>query len=311
MKGGMLDVENPKNMKRIYDVLAIREIAARGYPLGYVETGEFICYNCAIHVTKRCNLRCKLCAQKCSWYSVPDHPGLNELKAWAKKYFEVVEYTLKLDITGGEPLIREDLDEFVSYLLLFRKQFGRLRFNTNGTVVPGDKLISVLREYGNGAELLIDQYKVSNNVDAIVRICEMNSIPYIVRDYYSDTPYMEGWADFGDFQTDRKIDYSCYTHGKYTDIVGGKLHLCDRQVVYANFGFPIGNDANGEYIDLLDNTGVEEKRDKLSRLWQLLALTACRYCIGRGKASKRYPPGEQLTLEELRDIQKKSTNSYA
>lgn len=292
-------------MIKIYNAETIRGISSVEVKIGYdPETGEFICYNCALHVTKRCNLLCKLCAQKCFLYRTPDHPSLEDLKRYATGYFNLADYTYKFDLTGGEPLLRDDLPELLDYLYGFRKQFGRLRFNTNGTVIPNEKLIGVLHRYGNGAEFLIDHYRASTHVEELVDVCEKNNIPYVVRDYHSETPYMDGWADFGDFQEKREADYSCFTRGKYTDVVGGKLHLCDRQVVYANFGYPKGNDANGEYVDLLNGSDKEEKREKLMHLWKLPALTACEYCNGRGKNSARYLPGEQLTPEELKTIRK-------
>lgn len=67
------------------------------------------------------------------------------IKKEVDKYFEIVDYTQKFGVLGGEALLHQDLPE----LLKYKRQFGWLRINTNGRVEPSDKLIEVLKEHEN------------------------------------------------------------------------------------------------------------------------------------------------------------------
>lgn len=99
-----------------------------------------------LHVTKRCNMRCKHCFIDFS--SKDDELTLQDFKSIAEKLSNLIW----LDIGGGEPLMREDLKEIVS---LFR--FEELSIPTNGWLtdqivqrlalihpVAGDKLVVTL-----------------------------------------------------------------------------------------------------------------------------------------------------------------------
>ena len=88
----------------------------------------------AIIVTYRCNARCNMC-------DVWQHPskrgeeiGLDVIKKMPDTYF--------INITGGEPFVREDLPEIIKVV---RKKTQRIVISTNGYFT--DRIISLCKKY--------------------------------------------------------------------------------------------------------------------------------------------------------------------
>jgi len=90
---------------------------------------------CAVITTYRCNARCQMCN---SWKS-PSKPS----EEFDPKILEKIPGGMKrLNITGGEPLLRQDLLKIVEIL---RKKTGRLEISTNGYFT--DKIIDIARKF--------------------------------------------------------------------------------------------------------------------------------------------------------------------
>ncbi len=87
-----------------------------------------------LSVTDRCDLRCKYCMpEKSSFYSKSDFLNLDDLKKISFSLFDLG--IRKIRITGGEPLIRKDILEFLEFLS-FQKKKGlvdEILLTTNGT----------------------------------------------------------------------------------------------------------------------------------------------------------------------------------
>ena len=86
-------------------------------------------FNINLEVTKRCNARCNFCDY---W---KEKPGLE-----LKDYVPIVEKLkpLSVSLTGGEPLLREDLPDLIASL---RQSFGFLNISliTNGSLLTMEK----------------------------------------------------------------------------------------------------------------------------------------------------------------------------
>jgi thioredoxin-related protein len=60
-----------------------------------------------------------------------------------------------------------------------------------------------------------------------------------------------------------------------------------------------------EYVDLLDDSvSNEEKRKRVMGIYNSEYSASCAYCNGLSSDTKRYPPAEQFTTEELIRIRK-------
>ena len=116
--------------------------------------------------TALCNLKCSWCDTKYTWdwenfdYDTEVHElSIDEIKQKLKKF------TAKnIVITGGEPLMQQE--ELISLLSSLPKKFF-IEIETNGTILPLDKLVS-----------LIDQWNVSpktSNSNNLLEKCEITN----------------------------------------------------------------------------------------------------------------------------------------
>jgi cyclic pyranopterin phosphate synthase len=90
--------------------------------------------NLRISVTDRCNLRCAYCMpeEEYSWLPKPSVMTLEELAALARAFVSLGVRRLRL--TGGEPLLRRDLDKLVGMLAAI-EGLEDLALTTNGVLL--------------------------------------------------------------------------------------------------------------------------------------------------------------------------------
>lgn len=105
---------------------------------GYCPTGCGICQHhsrkvtlAEIEVTERCNLRCPVCFMAAE--SADTDPSLEDIDGFYDAILERSGVETAVQLTGGEPTVREDLPEIV-YKGRERGFFG-IEVNTNGVVI--------------------------------------------------------------------------------------------------------------------------------------------------------------------------------
>lgn len=125
---------------------------------GYFQKNNPSLKSCYLHVTNRCNLNCTGCYSFDLTRNTIDDLSLNELKKIMDQLKqEGIEY---LTISGGEPLIRNDIVDIVKYAKETCK-FKNINLITNGTVKNKDILIGI-KEYINDIAVSIDGYDYDN-----------------------------------------------------------------------------------------------------------------------------------------------------
>ena len=94
-----------------------------------------------VSVTERCNFRCQYCMPEkpFSWVPKENLLSFDELFKFIKVAID--EGIDKIRITGGEPLLREDLDKFIKLISDYKPDID-LALTTNGFLLPdvADKL---------------------------------------------------------------------------------------------------------------------------------------------------------------------------
>ena len=88
----------------------------------------------SIIVTYRCPMRCKMC-------NIWDNPTLKS-EEFKPVILEKLPQMSAVNITGGEPFVREDIEEIVKVL---RKKTKRIVFSTSGFY--GDRIIALAKKY--------------------------------------------------------------------------------------------------------------------------------------------------------------------
>ena len=258
------------------------------------------------YVTLRCNLKCKLCAAHAPYYEKPWHPSIKDLCRQVDRFFEIVSYIEQCSITGGEPLLRSDLNIFVNKLNEYSSQIGTLSLFTNGTLVPSDALLVAFQNYKGKIKFVVDNYgpNISLNADhCIEKVKEyLPNVAYELRDYYSEQMHCGGWVDwnvgrerksweetvetFHKCSLPQKLDFaSCMNNGV--------IYPCPQTRRCIELGL-IPFDPQ-EDIDLFDTSySNEEIQQRIIGRYSLPYLRACQFCDGQCDDSQRYKPAEQL-----------------
>lgn len=268
---------------------------------------EFIMPKLAFYVTLRCNLRCKRCAVYAPYYTDPFHPTLEYLQKCIGRYFEIVDHVRLFSISGGEPLVRNDLPFVVERVREFAERIDRVEIITNGTIVPSDLLIESLHPLGKKLNLLVDDYGPDKSMNAKLASEKFRLIPdahVIHRDYHSADMHCGGWVDYGISENSvphsaeyaKRLFSKCSYPQKLdfcTSMVNGKLYSCTQLRRLIELGkLP---ERPEEVFDLFDvRYSDEEIRTRIKSLYDVQYLSACAYCNGICDDSIRYPAAEQL-----------------
>lgn len=258
----------------------------------------------ALATNLACNFRCRLCGAYAPYYETPQFYQKDRLLRSITEYFAVVDRVEKFTITGGEPLLNRSIAEIFSALRTYEERIGSLEIITNGSLKASEELLEECRKTKKVA-FLIDDYgpELSVNVSTLAGQLEEKEISYQIRTYYGEHPYCGGWVDYGDlsrkWETREQLQAvfaSCIQHKKLDfclTIVDGKLFPCS--VARRCMELGIVSEQDSPYVDLLEEgLSVEEKREKITEIFQSSGFLACAYCNGFFVDSKRYPPAEQL-----------------
>ena len=98
-----------------------------------------------ISVTDRCDLRCKYCMPESNpnFYKKEEILDINKLKLISESLIDLG--IRKFRITGGEPLVRKDIVEYIEFLSkkLSKKVIDEILLTTNGTQLKKLSLIHI------------------------------------------------------------------------------------------------------------------------------------------------------------------------
>ncbi len=116
------------------------------------------------HITEKCNFNCVHC------YKEPFRKDLSfeQLKIIADRIKEFVEernYSLTISITGGEPFLKQEVYELVSYIDKF-SCVEEINFITNGSIIPDEKKLKSLSKFN---KIYISLESVDPQINDIIR----------------------------------------------------------------------------------------------------------------------------------------------
>ena len=245
----------------------------------------------SMQVSTVCNLKCKGCVAFTPDNLFPCHFGLKKNIENADSIFANIDRINLLDVCGGEPFLDEDFGETIKYIgKNYRDRVNILRTVTNGTVVPDDKLCSVLKE--SDVTVVLDDYRangaVSNNsfLKAKEQL-EKFSISVEVRK-------AEYWIDLG-IETNEACEKKETLVKIYSECCNSirslhdkKLYCCD----YADFARQSGK-YKEEPSDYLDFSIVHDKAvvtEFLTGYTETGYCGMCRYCNGCMTINNHYIP---------------------
>lgn len=259
----------------------------------------------SLEITLRCTLKCKLCAAYAPFHEIPPHYSVEYMAKTLEKYFEIVDHVGDFSISGGEPLMHNEIDEIIKHVFKYKNQFDRFLILTNGTLVFKESTLAILKELSicKDIQINISHYgSVSSRVDDLTEQLDKTGIKYRVINYHDENLFSGGWIDYGDhtqkiftLEERDKVGEDCVFAGMNSAyITRGQVHRCARTRRRMELGVIPFN--NKEYVDLFDDSlSVQEKKEVLRYIvLEAKSITSCAYCNGMHSDSKRYPPAEQL-----------------
>lgn len=257
-----------------------------------------------LNITTYCNLKCKHCLAFIPYYKERHHMTVEEAENVLKMYFAVVDKVEHFTITGGEPLLNNNLLAILEETAKYADQItGSLDMVTNGTMEMSDEILDWFEKNKNKARVILSNYgeNLSKKFDIIEEAFQRRNITYRVSKFYGDNLYYDGWIDFSDqslkWETEQERDKNAsgclHRIGKYFVINEGELHACSRQFWRIKNG--IIPKIKGEYVPLIDESiTIEEKKELLKEMYNKKSSTACAYCVGFRNDVPRQYPAQQL-----------------
>ena len=121
-------------------------------------------------ITTKCTLKCKDCCALIPQLDSQKHIDMTfeDFKLYLDKILDSVDSIRHLVILGGEPLINPELSQMLEYAAEQKKIFF-IQLITNGTMVPQEKLLNVLKQYNNRIYLYMSNYADNPELKSILK----------------------------------------------------------------------------------------------------------------------------------------------
>lgn len=118
-------------------------------PEWYWKNKKHVCISQVLSaVTTKCTFRCRHCSNLMPYFKEQYEYRANDIIADLSLLFNRVDYLASYYLIGGEPLLNKNLPEIISQVCEnFGHLIGYIQIITNGSVVPDEKLISVMNQY--------------------------------------------------------------------------------------------------------------------------------------------------------------------
>lgn len=182
-----------------------------------------------ISLTNRCTLRCKYCNMFMPHFQNPDEQSFDAIKQDIDGLFSVVDYVNTIKLLGGEPFLYKNLCNVIDYIgQHYGRQLGYLELYTNGTIVPNQSLLALMK--AEKIKVQVTDYTkavdYSEKLREMLRKLDEFQIPY---SFYS----LDKWLDFGFPHNSSNVQEESHLINKFDacspdfrGLVGNKLYFC-------------------------------------------------------------------------------------
>ncbi len=179
-----------------------------------------------IYVTAVCNLNCKNCLIFVPYWKKKQVFSLEQIMNDIDKYFQCVDYVVSMDIIGGEPFTYKHLDSLIKYIgEKYREKIGYLGIITNGSILPKDNTLLLIKKYNIGISIS-DYSKEVQYTDKVETLCNLLNEKKIK---YFRNPEIE-WFDFG--FPNEKYNYQGDAARRHMECCNTVCHLVHDNKVY-------------------------------------------------------------------------------
>lgn len=250
--------------------------------------------NCVFHVdmtiTTKCTLNCKHCNLFIPYHKEHVNFSLEDMKKNIDLFFERIDFVTYFGLIGGETFLNPILEDCIVYLgENYRSQIGKITVITNGTVIPADSLLKVIKKY----EMYLS---ISDYTSVVPYGVKMDQLIEKVKEYDIDfyrNPSII-WTDFGFPENPYKRTLeqleehlkSCRPN--WNALHGGRFYYCNVAWCAEQSGhFMLQPE---DYIELASIDPADKTACR--KIVELSRGTSsfCRICGGCGKDNTNYVP---------------------
>ena len=252
-------------------------------------------------ITSHCTLRCKNCNMFIPYAKDVCDFSFDRLRKNFDTFFASVDFVYEYTLLGGEPFLHKDLKRILRYLTeQYGGRIGRINLISNGTVVPDEELLSLMKQHDMTVHIsdythVVGYQKKLAEVEAALRGAgiEYSVIP---NNIWKDVVYPRK-----EYQAAHPAAHMRICGHSTHSVDDGKLYWCDPAFAAECFtGFPSRPD---DFLDLRENQQANDKYQASLNIFRYLlgdvnergCMSICEYCAGIGGDNDReIPAGVQV-----------------
>ena len=239
-------------------------------------------------ITSRCTLNCRNCNMFISHTRNRTDFDQVSLKNNFDIFFDSVDFVYEYTLLGGEPFAHKGLTEIILYLEeKYGDRIGKLNLISNGTVVPDQELLQLLKNFQISVH--ISDYTVTVNyrdrLKQVAKAFDDYQIEYYVipNNVWKDICYPDK-----EYCAENPAEHMQICGHSTHSVNNGRLYWCDPAFAAEEFlGFPSETD---DYLDLEKNRKENSKYDASLNIFRYLLgdvndrgyMSFCEHCAGIG-----------------------------
>lgn len=250
-----------------------KEVLVNTFKKEILDNNLFVVPRIELAITTHCSLKCAHCSHLMYLYEEPYHIPAKEVITNIEKFLDCIDQCVCIGITGGEPMLHQELKSIVDALVSFDKVHF-IDITTNGTIIPDEETIRTMKN--KKIFVKISNYGKSTQPQKLASLLEQNNISYkLYKDYYK-------WVDFGNFQFRNKkksalyYDYIQCSDGSYCKtILKNTIYGCHRAAYMSDIGLYSCSDS--DKVDLSESD-KQKRTEEIKNLFNTKYMDVCNYC---------------------------------
>ncbi len=237
-----------------------------------------------IALTERCTLRCKECDNLMRHFKTPMHLNADLILDSLQKIINTVDILPFCELIGGEPFLADSLKQVLEFLLREEKVL-RIDITTNGTILPKQEDLSILRN--NKVVVRLSDY--SNIIDQNSFIDYMKESGIRLELIQGGKWIVNGSVENRDRNAEKLMQQydKCYSAKVCKTLWENRLYVCARAASLAALG----------HTGKEQSLKIDLSKDLREDFWQFLCnpfIDACNYCDTESGMEQMTEPAEQM-----------------
>ena len=244
----------------------------------FFDKGELNIPQITFCITTKCSLKCKDCGSLIPDFNCKEHidMSLDEFKQSLDKVCDAAAKIRRFVILGGEPLLHKDLSVMIDHAAQ-KENIDVVEIITNGTMIPGEAVLTAIEKHNKKAYLYISNYAVNKDLlprlkhEEIKSLLKLHNIKLQMVDVMGWLKEFSFSKEASDFETTKARYKKCHC-SHCTQLFNSKIYVCSK----ASSAIELGLVDVDDYIDIKNSKDL--KQDFI-KFYDKDYLKACEYCI--------------------------------